>query len=127
MNYENIYLRLKQLKIEDHIWIVYLGIIILSYYSNDLERIFLLSNDNNARNMYQKIMILIFLILLIIYFYFLKSSFDDVINLNEFDSDDKKKLVYLSFLGSLFVVISGIIFLYISLKNDDLSIELAFN
>ena len=34
---DNISNRLKQIKIEDNIWIIYLGIIILSFYSNSLE------------------------------------------------------------------------------------------
>ena len=37
--------KLKQLKIEDFIWVIYIGIIALSYYSNYLERKYYLNND----------------------------------------------------------------------------------
>ena len=72
-------------------------------------------------------MIGIFIILLIVYFYFLYSSFQDIKELKPTDSDKKKKLVVLSFIGSLFIVLSGIIFLYIAFTDEDLNVELAFN
>ncbi len=127
MNYEDINNKLKQLKTEDYIWIIYIGIIILSWYSNSLERKYYIYNDINSKNNYQHIMILIFSILVIVYLYFLKSSIDDLRNLKPSDSQKKKRLVYLSFLGSLFVALSGFIFLYVSINNQDLDVELAFN
>ena len=72
-------------------------------------------------------MIIIFTILIIIYAYFLKESFDDLKNLKSYDSDKKKKLTILSFIGSLFIAISGFIFLYISILDKDIDVELAFN
>ena len=127
MNYEDINNKLKQLKTEDYIWIIYIGIIVLSWYSNSLERKYYIYNDINSKNNYQHIMILIFSILVIVYLYFLKSSIDDLRNLKPSDSQKKKRLVYLSFLGSLFVALSGFIFLYVSINNQDLDVELAFN
>lgn len=119
--------KLRQLTIEDFIWIVYIGIIILSFYSNSLERKYFLSNNQDYKDKYQKNMILIFSILIIVYLYFLKSSFDDLCNLKQTDSNKKKKLVYLSFLASLLIAISGFIFLYIAFVDDNLDVELAFN
>ena len=127
MNYEDINSKLKQLKIEDYIWIIYIGIIILSWYSNSLERKYYIYNDTNSKKKYQHIMIIIFTILVIVYLYFLKSSIDDLKNLKTTDSIKKKRLVYLSFLGSLFVAMSGFIFLYVAINNQDLDVELAFN
>lgn len=119
--------RLKQLKIEDFIWIIYLGIIFLSYYSNSLERKFFISDDLDCKDKYRKIMIIIFLILLFVYFYFLKDSYDSIKDLNRFDSEKKKRLVYLSFLASLLIFISGVLFLYIAISDTDLNVEIAFN
>ena len=45
--------KLKALNIEDFIWIVYIGIIILSFYSNSLERKYYLSNDLICKKKYQ--------------------------------------------------------------------------
>ena len=127
MNYNEINNRLKQIKIEDYIWIIYIGIIILSYYSNYLEKKYFLFNNINDKEKYIEIIIIIFTILIFIYYYFLKSSFDDMNNLKENDSKEKKKLVYLSFVGSLLIFISGCVFLYIAFEDNNLDVELAFN
>ena len=101
MNYENLNKKLKQLKTEDYIWIIYIGIIVLSWYSNTLERKYYIYNDTNSKEKYQKIMVIIFIILLFVYVYFLKDSFDDLKNLKTYDSIKKKRLVTLSFIASL--------------------------
>ena len=119
--------KLNQLKTEDFIWIIYLGIIALSFYSNHLEREYFLKKNPNAKERYQQNMILIFSILIIVYLYFLKDAFEDFKNLSPSDSFKRKKLITLSFIASLFIAISGFIFLYIALVDDDLQVELAFN
>lgn len=119
--------KLKQLRIEDFIWVIYIGIIALSYYSNYLERRYYVFNDINSKNRYRNIMILIFSILIIVYFYFLYDSYKSINDLKCSDSEKKKRLLYLSFLASLLIFISGIIFLYIAISDTDLNVELAFN
>ena len=119
--------RLKDLNIEDFIWVIYLGIIFLSYYSNHLERNFFLTNNPESKEKYQKIIILIFAILIVVYLYFLKDAWDDLNNLKPTDSPKKKKLITLSFIGSLLITISGAIFLFIAIADEDLNVELAFN
>lgn len=127
MNYEEINEKLKILNTEDYIWLIYIGIIFMSWYSNSLERKYFTENDIESKTKYQKIMVLIFTILIVIYLYFLKESINDIKNLKPWDTTKKKNLVYLSFLGSLLIAISGFIFLYISIVDENLDIELAFN
>ena len=127
MNYEDLNKRLKQLNIEDKVWILYIGIIIMSFYSNYFERNYFLTNDYKSKEKYRKITSLIFLILIIVYLYFLKDSINSIKELKETDSKKNKNLVYLSFIGSLLIAISGFIFLYISLTDTDLNVEVAFN
>ncbi len=127
MNYDEISNKLKQIKIENFIWVIYIGIIILSYYANGLEKKYFIFNDLISKDKYRDVMITIFIILVIVYLYFLKSSIEDINNLKESDSEEKKKLTYLSFLGSLFIAISGFIYLYISIVDQDIDVELAFN
>lgn len=119
--------KLRQLKIEDFIWIIYIGIILLSWYSNSLERKYFVYNDFDSKEKYRKIMIFIFSILIVVYLYFLKDSYSDLQNINNYDSPKTKSLVYLSFVGSFLILISGIIFLYIALEDRDLNVEIAFN
>ena len=127
MKYNEINNRLKELKIEEFIWIIYIGIIILSFYSNNLEKKYFLFNDLLSKSKYRKIMILIFSILIVVYSYFLKDSYDSLKELKIYDTEKKKKLTSLSFIGSLLIFISGFIFLYIAYSDQDIDVELAFN
>lgn len=127
MSYESIKERLRELKNEDFIWVIYIGIIFLSWFSNSLERSYFKTFNTEYRDKYRSIIILIFSVLIVVYFYFFKESLKDLKNLKENDSDQKKILVFLSFLGSLFILLSGIIFLYIAIKDENLEVELAFN
>lgn len=127
MDYEKLNKKLKQLKTEDYIWILYIGIIILSWYSNFLEKNYYVYNNINCKEKYQKIMIFIFIILLIVYTYFLKGSWNDYKDLNINDSNKKKQLITLALVAAFLIFISGIIFLYIALNNQELDVELAFN
>ena len=127
MNKSDIDKRLKELKIEDFIWIIYIGIIFFSWYSNSLERKYYLNNDEISKKKYRKIMTIIFSILVVVYLYFLKDSYDGLVSLKKSDTNKKKNLTMLSFIASLMIFISGLIFLYISLEDDDLNVEIAFN
>lgn len=127
MSYEEINNRLKQIKIEDYIWLIYIGIIFLSWYSNNLERDYLINNNEISKEKYHNILVFIFLVLLIIYLYFFKGSLDDFLNLKFSDSEKKKELVTLAFIGMGLFVVGGIIFLYIALEDKNLDVELAFN
>ena len=119
--------RLEDIKIENFVWIIYIGIIILSWYANSKETKFILCNDEKAKKEYQNIMILIFTILVIIYCYFTKDSYDDLKKLNESDSEKNKILHLASFIGSFLVLISGFIFLGIVIVDDEIDTEIAFN
>ena len=126
MNNE-LYSKLKQLDIEDFIWLIYLFIIFYSWYSNSLERKYFLTKNSIFKSKYNNTIRLIFSILIIVYIYFLKSSISDLKSLKCTDSIHRKNLVYLSFFGSLFVTISGIVFLFIAFNDDNIDVELAFN
>ena len=127
MNYSEINERLRQLKTEDFIWIIYIGIIFMSWIANSLERNYFLTNNLESKEKYRRLMILIFVIAILVYIYFLKESVDDLRNLKSTDTKEKKQLTFLSFLGSVLIAVSGFIFLYIALKDEDIDVELAFN
>ena len=123
----NISDRLKEIKIENYIWIVYLFIILLSYISNDLEKKYLLTKDFISKKKYRMIIIFIFAILIIVYFYFLSNSFKDLNNINLNSSIKEKILYFSSYIASLLIFIAGILFLFIAISDENNSIELAFN
>lgn len=119
--------RLKSIKAENFIWIIYIGIIILSWYANSFEKKFILYDDENARKNYQELLILIFSILFIVYLYFTVDSYKDLNNNSMNISNKAKNLKELSFIGSLLILISGAIFLYIATVDDNIDTEIAFN
>lgn len=119
--------RLEDIKIENFVWLIYIGIIFLSYYANYKEKNFILYGDEKSRREYQNLLILIFTILLFIYYYFAKDSYDDLKALTPFDSNKKVYLHSASFIGSLLILISGIIFLGIAILDKEIDVELAFN
>ncbi|MGN1353267.1 MAG: hypothetical protein ACI4WF_04355 [Bacilli bacterium] len=119
--------KLNDIKIENYIWVIYIFIIILSWYANSKEKNFLINQDEKSRKEYQNLLILIFTILVIIYYYFAESSYDDIKKLKLNDTNKKKVLTYMSFLGSFLVLISGIIFLTIAINDENLDVEIAFN
>ena len=119
--------KLNDIKTENIVWIIYIGIIVLSWYANSKEKNYLLYNDQTSKKEYQNLLIIIFSILLIIYYHFANSSYEDVQNLTEFDSEKKKTLTMFSFIGSALILISGIIFLGLAIADDEIDVELAFN
>ena len=119
--------RLEDIKIENFVWVIYIGIIILSWYANSKEVNYLLYNDEESRQEYQNLLILIFSILFIIYFYFVKDSYKNYLNLSIYDSEKKKHLTFASFISSLLILISGVIFLYIAIVDENIDTEIAFN
>lgn len=119
--------KLEDIKEENIIWIIYILIIILSYYANSKEKNYILYNDNNSKYQYQYLMILIFSILVIIYYHFTNSSYKDILKLNNKDSNKKIILTNASFIASFLVLISGIIFLAIAVLDENIDVEIAFN
>ena len=127
MSNEELKDKLKDLNIENFIWIIYIGIIFFSWFSNSLEKNYFLTGNESSKDKYRTIMIIIFSILVIVYIYFFLDSLEDLKSLKETDSKKKKDLVSLSFIGSTLILIIGLIFLYISYNDEELNVEIAFN
>ena len=92
MNKNDVEKRLKELKIEDFIWVIYIGIIFFSWIANDLERKYFVNNDLLSKDKYRNIQTIIFSILLIVYIYFLYESIEDIKNIKDTDTEKKKIL-----------------------------------
>ena len=118
--------RLKQIDVENFVWIIYFFIICLCLISNKYEKRYFCFNDQKSKGSYRKLTIIIFIISVIIYIYFFYDNYKDVRVLK---TTNKKtiRLSNLSLLGSTLVLISGLIFLYIAFVDTELDIEIAFN
>lgn len=127
MNNRDLEEKLKEINIEDFIWVIYIFIIFMSWYSNSKERCYYVCGDEKSKEEYRCLVVMIFTILLVVYLYFVKSSWDSYKKLKDSPSIKTRELATLSLLSSLLIAVSGAIFLYIAIKDDDLIIELAFN
>lgn len=119
--------RLKKLEIEEVIWLVLIIIILLSFIANVFERDYLIYQNEESKGRYRELMIIIFLGALITYSYYFIDSIKDLQKIKISDSKGKKEAIYLSFISSLFIVLAGIILLYIAYTDYDIDTELAFN
>lgn len=118
---QNIKNRIQQIETENYIWIIYIGIILLSFQSNYYEKDYFINHNQNSKNIYRNINIIIFIALVIVYTYFEKESISSI------NSNQKSKYTNLAFIGTTAVLLSGIIFLYIAIDDKDIEEEIAFN
>ena len=121
----NIKSRLKQIKIENFIYIIYFGIIFLGLYSNRIEKKYLIYKDEKDKERYRQILILIFIIAVLVYIYYFYDAYKSA---KEYNSNEEvNNFNRLSFIASTLVLISGFIFLYIAYSDKDINVELAFS
>lgn len=118
--------RLDDIKVENFIWIIYLILIALSFYGNKLEKSYFLTGNNQDKETYRKIIILIFSIALIIYFYFFIDSLNSYQELTPYDTKEKRDYTKLNTIASTLILIAGIIFLIIAIKDKNIETEIAF-
>lgn len=122
----NVEKRLKEIKTENYIWIIYLIIIGLSYYANYYEKDYFLNLNTNSKETYRKTNTLIFTMLTLIYAYFEKDAINSYLDKSN-KTNKQKKYDTLILLATSAVLISGIIFLYIIVEDKDIETEIAFN
>lgn len=119
--------RLNDIRIENNIWILYLGIIALSYWANEFEKKYFIYNDQKAKENYRVLTIIIFSILVIVYYYFFREGLENVNGLGPWNDEKKKELTKLNAFASTLILVAGIIFLYIAIVDTELNVEIAFN
>lgn len=117
---------LKEIEIENYIWIVYLGLIAFSFWSNSEEKKYIISGDIGAKENYRKSLVLIFSIATIIYFYFFCSSYVSYKELDKYDTESKKYFTTINLIATTLVLIAGILFLFIAIKDENLDAEISF-
>lgn len=119
--------RLKQIKTENYVWVIYIFLIILCFISNYYEKDYFITNNQISKEKYRNILIFIFSVALLVYTYFLYDSYKDYKNLSIYDNKKKKDFTKYSLIGSILIFIAGAIFLYIAINDQDIEAELAFN
>lgn len=122
----NIEKRIKQINIENNIWLIYLIIIGLSFYSNKLEKDYFINKNIISKETYRKINTIIFIVLILVYSYFEEDAINSFFK-NQNKTSKQKQYDTLILIASTTILISGFIFLYIILDDKNLDTEIAFN
>lgn len=119
--------RLRQITLENYIWVIYIFLIILCFISNYYEKNYFLTNNQISKEKYRYILIFIFLVALLVYLYFLYDSYKNYKKISIYDSKKKKDFAEYSLVGSILIFVAGAIFLYIAINDQEIETELAFN
>lgn len=117
---------LRTIEIENYIWVIYLVIIFLSFIANKEEVNYFVNNDMQSKSNYRKLIIIIFSIALGIYYYFFVSGYKTYKNLSPYDTESKKFFETINFIANILILISGVIFLFIAIFDEELETEIAF-
>lgn len=118
---------IKEIETENFVWVIYLFIIGLSFLANKFEKDYYINGNIDDKEKYRIINIFIFSVVLVIYIYFFKENIKSVNKLNCNDSYEKIMFNKLNLLATSLIVIAGIIYLYIAIKDENLETEIAFN
>lgn len=118
--------KLKRLRNEDFIWIVYFFIVVFALYSNKLDRDYLLKKDNEAYKREKYINITIFFIAFFIYLYFLLLLTEDLGSMKKNFNDPVYRSTFIQLIAAILFLIGGAIYLIneITRKDDALDVGL---
>lgn len=118
--------KLKQLRNEDIIWIIYFFIVVFALYSNKLDRDYLLNHDNSAYKSEKYINIGIFFVTFFIYLYFVLLLTEDLSNMERNFNNDNYRSTFIQLIAAILFLIGGSIYLIneIVRKDDDLDVGL---
>ncbi|MBS5862997.1 MAG: hypothetical protein KIC76_06325 [Firmicutes bacterium] len=118
--------KLKRLKNEDIIWIIYFFIVVFALYSNKLDRDYLLKKDKDAYKREKSINITIFFIAFFIYLYFLLLLTEDLGNMEKNFDDPNYRSTFIQLIAAILFLIGGAIYLIneITRKDDALDVGL---
>lgn len=118
--------KLKRLRNEDFIWIVYFFIVVFALYSNKLDRDYLLKKDNEAYKREKYINVTIFFITFFIYLYFLLLLTEDLGSMEKNFNDPAYRSTFIQLIAAILFLIGGAIYLIneITRKDDALDVGL---
>ena len=118
--------KLKRLRNEDFIWIVYFFIVVFALYSNKLDRDYILKKDNEAYKKEKYINITIFFIAFFIYLYFLLLLTEDLGSMEKNFNDPAYRSTFIQLIAAILFLIGGAIYLIneITRKDDALDVGL---
>lgn len=118
---------LKEIRIEDYIWIIYIFLAIFALVSNHFEKDFVTKHNKNDEKTFRTINTEIFVITFFIYLYFVFINYKHLKKLDPTSSPKQILLANAGFIAAVLFLIAGVISLLISIfGNDDEEVILNF-
>ena len=114
MNISDIEYRLKRLKEEDLIWLVYFFIVTFAVISNYYERQYIINNNKIAKKKFKNINTTIFIVAFFIYLYYFVTADIDLNKSTQKSFYDN----YLRYFGALLFFVAGAIYLYVDYHSN---------
>ena len=116
---EDVFESLRELNIEDKIWITYFFLASFAIYSNHLERVSVLNQDRNARLKSQTINITLLSIGFFIYLYFFFFSYQHLKELSPKASPRQLLTGNTQFLATVFLLTGSILILLTEILKEN--------
>lgn len=112
---------LKEVRVEDYIWIIYIFLAIFAIVSNHYEKEYLTKHNKQDENIFRTINTEIFIVTFIIYLYFAYINYKHIKRLDPNSSPKEILLANAGLIAAILFLIGGGISLWISLhgKDDD--------
>ncbi len=111
--------KLKRLRNEDFIWIVYFFIVVFALFSNQLDRRYLLNKDIESYRREKNINIAIFFVAFFIYLYFVLLLTKDLGAMEKNFNNKKYRATFIQLIAALLFLIGGAIYLINEINNND--------
>lgn len=118
--------KLKRLKNEDMIWIIYFFIVVFALYSNKLDRDYLLKHDSTAYKREKSINITIFFIAFFIYLYFVLLLTEDIGSMEKNLNDASYRSTFIQLIAAILFLVGGAIYLINEITRKDDALDVGF-
>ncbi len=112
MNSNNTENLIRRLTFENYIWGIYLVVALFNIYGDELIKKSIRENDRNANRKARTIFLAILIVTLLINIYFLIRNYSDL------KQDFNNESLRIRFLGSIFLLLATLSFLYSQLKTE---------
>ena len=117
--------RLKQLRNEDFIWIIYFFIAAFALLSNVFERDFVLTKNSNSFKKSKTINVIIFFVAFFIYLYFVLLFTSNLNNMEKNFNNAKYRNTFLQLIAALLFLVGGAIYLMQEILTNEVD-EIGF-
>lgn len=107
--------KIKELEFEKILWLIFIFVAALNIYGDNIQELFLTSNNPNLEQTSKKIFTFTITISLFIYLYFGYRNYKYV----KISTDEEKQLACIRFVGSILIIIGVLFILYYDIKDQD--------